>query len=275
MADGSIVSSSSSSYMRSWRQRRIDAATCLDCDSPAAPNRRRCEVCLEKERFRSRAKSRGLRKRVSDDPRAECRRLRADEQLALDDIADRTGISKSTIALIVADIPHPPRRRIATRSGAEAEARLPERLFAHLSTFQKGKLAELYFEAECIKRGIAIFKPVLDARYDYLISVGGAYRRIQVKWSDGRSSRQHGTVSVALSRSRGNRRSVRDGAVAVYDKDEIDFVVAYLPCIDNFVILGPDVFHRKVSIILRIDAPRNRQRKKLRFASDLIWGEVL
>ena len=46
-----------------------------------------------------------------------------------------------------------------------------------------GKLAELEFEKECLKRNLSIAKPVIDNQvgWDYIVDFGDGFKKVQVK----------------------------------------------------------------------------------------------
>lgn len=209
------------------------------------------------------------------------------EGLSIIEIGKRVGLTKSTVFKHVRDIPPPPsgfamvnrpaalRRYHSEKKPRSKRAdRLPPKQFADLSSDLKGKIAEAKFEIECFERKIEILKPVLgSSRYDYVISIGGVFKKVQVKWSDGRSNRT-GSITIGLTKPRGTRSSIRKAPVS-YDKSEIDYVFAYLPVLDKFVVLGPDVFHKRTSLQMCIDDPLNNQRAKVRYAKHFLWTKEL
>jgi hypothetical protein len=138
-----------------------------------------------------------------------------------------------------------------------------------LSSAQKGKLAELYFEIECVKRRIEISRPVIGLRYDYVAFIEGAPRRVQVKWADRRIG--HGCIELDLGRPRGIRNANPNKGVALYTKEEIDLVFAYLPSIERFLVLGPEIFHERRQLSFRTHPALNRQKAKIRNASEFFW----
>lgn len=146
-------------------------------------------------------------------------------------------------------------------------------VFSTLSTDEKGRLAETLFEAECIQRRIDVAKPICPARYDYLAKIEGSYKRVQIKWSDGRSKFSSANVIVDLSkaaRSRG-KRSAETALHVTYSRQDVDLIIAYLPRIERFVLIGPDVFHEKRSIQLRLAPSRCGHVEKCNSVADFVW----
>ena len=157
-----------------------------------------------------------------------------------------------------------------------AETGTPHRdAYRHLNTFQRGRLAEIYFEAECLKRGIDVYRPTIDGgRFDFLIAIDGSYRRAQIKWSNGVI--KNGCISVQLGRPRGNRRARRSRRVAIYSAAEIDLVFAYLPVIEKFIVLVPRDFSGKTSLLVRVRKPLNSGGSSpIRFAESFFLDAIL
>ena len=102
------------------------------------------------------------------------------------------------------------------------------RIFAALSSKQRGELAEMMFMVKAAQKGFVTAKPYGDSRrYDFILDVGRRLWRVQVKSS---SAKECGSYQVNLQRN-------LNGEVVEYDPSEIDFVVAYvMPCDAWFVI---------------------------------------
>jgi PD-(D/E)XK endonuclease len=140
------------------------------------------------------------------------------------------------------------------------------------SSAQKGRLAELYFKSECVKRNIVLSKPVTgDARYDYVMECGNRLLRVQVKWAGGKSSKASGVAVVSLAKTRGRRSKSRNHSTTRYTAEDVDIIVAYIPELDRFVMLGPEVFSGRAAVSIRIDSTKNNQKKKIIFAADRLW----
>src|SRR6266478_4279130 len=114
------------------------------------------------------------------------------------------------------------------RSTLARAAEKERRIFAALSSKQRGELAEMMFMVKAAQKGFATAKPYGDSRrYDFILDVGKRLWRVQVKSS---SAKEYGSYLVNLQRN-------LNGEVVEYDASEIDFVVAYvMPCDAWFVI---------------------------------------
>ncbi len=114
------------------------------------------------------------------------------------------------------------------RSTLARAAEKERRIFAGLSSKQRGELAEMMFMVKAAQKGFATAKPYGDSRrYDFILDVGKRLWRVQVKSS---SAKECGSYQVNLQRN-------LNGEVVEYDASEIDFVVAYvMPCDAWFVI---------------------------------------
>ena len=113
------------------------------------------------------------------------------------------------------------------------------RIFAGLSSKQRGELAEMMFMVKATQKGFATAKPYGDSRrYDFIVDVGQRLWRVQVKSS---SAKQYGSYMVNLQRN-------ANGEVIPYDASEIDFLVAYvMPCEAWYVIPVEAIVGRKTA----------------------------
>jgi hypothetical protein len=123
------------------------------------------------------------------------------------------------------------------------------RIFAGLSSKQRGELAEMMFMVKAARKGFATAKPFGDSRrYDFIVDVGNRLWRVQVKSS---SAEQYGSYMLNLQRN-------ANGEVIPYDPSEIDFVVAYvLPCDAWFVIPVEAIAGQKTAKLCLHDNPRS------------------
>ena len=123
------------------------------------------------------------------------------------------------------------------------------RIFAGLSSKQRGELAEMMFMVKAARKGFATAKPFGDSRrYDFIVDVGNRLWRVQVKSS---SAKDYGAYQVNLQRN-------ANGEVIPYDPSEIDFVVAYvLPCDAWFVIPVEAIAGQKTAKLCLHDNPRS------------------
>jgi len=131
-------------------------------------------------------------------------------------------------------------RSKAVGEGARSTQEKSERrIFAGLSSKQRGELAEMMFMVKAAQKGFATAKPYGDSRrYDFILDVGQRLWRVQVKSS---SAKQYGSYMLNLQRN-------ANGEVIPYDASEIDFVVAYvMPCDAWFVIPVEAIYGRKTA----------------------------
>jgi hypothetical protein len=114
-----------------------------------------------------------------------------------------------------------------------------ERIFAGLSSKERGELAEMMFMVKAARKGFATAKPYGDSRrYDFILDVGRQLWRVQVKSS---SAKQYGSYMMNLQRN-------ANGDTIAYDPTEIDFVVGYvMPCDAWFVIPVEAIAGRKTA----------------------------
>ena len=123
------------------------------------------------------------------------------------------------------------------------------RIFAELTSKQRGELAEMMFMVKAARKGFATAKPYGDSRrYDFIVDVGQRLWRVQVKSS---SAKQCGSYMLNLQRN-------ANGEVIPYDPSEIDFVVAYvMPCDAWFVIPVEAIAGRKSAKMCLKGNPRS------------------
>ena len=135
------------------------------------------------------------------------------------------------------------------RSTLARAAKTESRIFAALSSKQRGELAEMMFMVKAAQKGFATAKPYGDSRrYDFIVDVGQRLWRVQVKSS---SAKQYGSYQVNLQRN-------ANGEVIEYDPSEIDFVVAYvMPCDAWFVIPVEAIYGRKTAKMCLHENPRS------------------
>jgi len=135
------------------------------------------------------------------------------------------------------------------RSTLARAAEKERKIFAALSSKQRGELAEMMFMVKAAQKGFATAKPYGDSRrYDFIVDVGQRLWRVQVKSS---SAKQYGSYQVNLQRN-------ANGEVIAYDPSEIDFVVAYvMPCDAWFVIPVEAIYGRKTAKMCLHENPRS------------------
>lgn len=131
------------------------------------------------------------------------------------------------------------------------------------TSYKKGQVASLKVQLRANERGFIVSIPTVESRYDLVFDDGQKMYRVQVKYCDSRQNKSTGSVELDLRkqcRGRGNRRS--------YSKEEIDVVIAYLPATDKCYWCDAAVFDGAKSITLRFEAPKRKQKKRIRYAKD-------
>ena len=129
-----------------------------------------------------------------------------------------------------------------------------------MTTEQKGQIAVLKVQIEAEKKRARVFLPTKQDRADMVLDYRGKLYRAQVKYADGKSPRSQGCFRLDLRRRK--RR---------YTSDEIDVLLVYIPQIDKVCWFGPEVFHNKPCLQLRLQPTKNGQQKGCRMVEDYIW----
>jgi len=181
-----------------------------------------------------------MRRKISEEVKQECLRLRQQERLGLKEIAKRTGISRGTLSGWLKDA-HLTKEEVREKiikaheglpTGKRKDRGEESRFFAmvsgkNLSRQDKAKIAEsaVLFRL-CLNRFIVYGSPFDGDKADWLIeSVENPNRtyRIQVKWAKDQGKR--GGLPVITLRAMSGGKFVR------YKKGDFDFIVGY--CLFN------------------------------------------
>lgn len=131
--------------------------------------------------------------------------------------------------------------------------------------------AELKVSLRAIEKGMIVSKPILDGtRYDLILDDNGKLSRVQVKQSN-REVRP-GVFIVSL-RSGVIPYGTRKGEAKsrCYMSDEIDAIVVYLPKIDKYYWISPELFHGRVCISIRMQPTKNNQAYGIVMGTDVEW----
>ena len=129
----------------------------------------------------------------------------------------------------------------------------------------KGQLAISKAELRALELGYIPSRPSFDTRYDLIIDNLKTLGRVQVKYADGKPSNTGGSVVVKLAYEDRKKR------IFTYRKEEIDALIVYIPRIDRLCFLPPKIFVGKRNLCIRLEKPKNNQRKKVIFAEDYYW----
>jgi len=135
------------------------------------------------------------------------------------------------------------------------------------TTHQKGEIAFLRCALRAAEKGMVLSRPTTEARYDAILDDGKELLRVQVKYGDGRSFSTDGAIKVDLRR----KSQSKSAKTRIYTKDEVDAVLAYIPRIDEVVYFPPKVFSGKPVLQVRVETPKNGQKKGVMFAKDYVW----
>jgi hypothetical protein len=130
-----------------------------------------------------------------------------------------------------------------------------------------GELAVAKVVLHAIEKGVGVFRPVVECRYDLIIDDGNLYR-VQVKYAGGKSPKQcRGVIPVGLKKSRKDGRP----PLKSYTAEEIDAVLVYLPATDQLLWFGPEIFVGRSFLHIRLEPARNGQKKGCLMAADYVW----
>jgi len=126
---------------------------------------------------------------------------------------------------------------------------------------QLSQEGELRFAAEFIRKGFNVFLPYgEDHPIDLLIEKDGIYQRIQVK----STKPQKGIIFCRL-------KSSNNWQVKKYTKKEIDFFAIYDAENKKGYLLPIEKFEGMTEAVLRIEPPKNKQQKGIRYAEKYIY----
>lgn len=121
----------------------------------------------------------------------------------------------------------------------------------------KGAIAEFYVCADLMKQGWRVLLPYGENnRYDVVAEKEGRFVRIQVKYT----TPKNGKMYV-------NCQSSNNWSVESYTSAQIDVIAAFNPR-DHHVYYVPVGEICKTSMSLRLDPPKNGQKKKVRYAKN-------
>jgi hypothetical protein len=178
-----------------------------------------------------------MAKRISDDVRKECLRLRVEERLSIREIGSRLNIGQGTIHALVKDNPltrdESREKRSRTKGGRKT---LGERskffdLFERsgLKPMQKANAAEAAILFRLCLHGFNVFGPPFDSgREDWVVisPKTGNVSKIQVKLVHRHKA---GLPMIRLKHNHGPSR---------YQKGEFDFIVGYDPYVDEAYVFS-------------------------------------
>ncbi|OGM31059.1 hypothetical protein A2630_00115 [Candidatus Woesebacteria bacterium RIFCSPHIGHO2_01_FULL_44_10] len=134
-----------------------------------------------------------------------------------------------------------------------------------ITTNVKGQLAISKAELRALELGYIPSRPIFDTRYDLILDDRKSLKRIQVKYANGTPSHSRGSVVVKLSYEDRNKRKF------MYQQEEVDGLIVYLPKIDKLCYFPLEIFVNKGNLAVRIQKPLNNRKKGIIFAEDYYW----
>ncbi len=127
-------------------------------------------------------------------------------------------------------------------------------------TKDKGDLGVLHAEVDLAEKGYLLLLPLTEhAPFDLVVYKDGQFLRVQVKYR----AAVDGTVSFQLKSSWADRNGTH---VVPINKRDIDLVCIYCP--DTRACYYIDPLEFEMFVHLRLDAPRSKQLKNIRMASN-------
>lgn len=138
-----------------------------------------------------------------------------------------------------------------------------------MHTKDKGDIAEQFVIAHCLKKGWIVSKTVGDnKRYDLILDRNdGILLKVQVKW--GRYDETKGAIIIDAKScgytfdGKGNRQLFTHK----YSTSEVDYFASYCPETNSCYLIKNE---NKGNINLRIEAPKNGQKLKVKYAKDYV-----
>jgi hypothetical protein len=130
----------------------------------------------------------------------------------------------------------------------------------------KGDLAELKVATDLVERGYKIAIPYgEDSDFDLIFSRAGRLERVQVK----HASSNGAFISVQCSSHSLTKGRVK--TTKLYTAAMIDWLAVYDPTtVRCYYVPADELADGRRQLILRLKAPRNNQRAKIRYASDYL-----
>lgn len=128
-----------------------------------------------------------------------------------------------------------------------------------MKTTLLGDIAEVSVIKKALQKGWQVAKPFGNAyKYDLIINDGAGFKRVQIK---------HMRLKNGILYRETTHRHYKNGKYdnTQYQKDEIDLFAFYSKDLDKIYIMP---FTEKVSISLRIEPPKNNQKKDILYAKD-------
>lgn len=130
-------------------------------------------------------------------------------------------------------------------------------------TKSKGDLGVLKAQVALYEQGyLPLFPHTEHACFDIAGYRNGVFKRVQVKYCKSKK----GTISVRFSSCWNDRHGTH---IKQMEKDEVDLVCVYCPCVEKCYWLDPKKFGNN-SATLRVKTPKNNQKTKIHWANDYL-----
>ena len=125
-----------------------------------------------------------------------------------------------------------------------------------------GQRSEAAILAQLVKRGCRVLLPFgVNHRYDLVLDTGQGFLKVQCKTGRLRD----GAIRFSAQSVQSNRVRTRTKAYV----GEVDLFAVYCPDTDRVYVVPVDEVPA-TEMYLRVNAPRNRQRKGVRWAEDYV-----
>ena len=137
-----------------------------------------------------------------------------------------------------------------------------------LTTDQKGAIAELAIARHAAELGIGVWSAYTVERFDLIFDLRPDLVRVQCKWA-----RRYGDVIVVRCYS--NRRGKHGLLRRLYSLDDVDAFAVYCSDVDRCYFLPLSRFPDQGVIQLRLQAPKNNQRRGIHWAEEFEFAATL
>lgn len=138
-----------------------------------------------------------------------------------------------------------------------------------LTPSQKGAVAEAAITAAVIQLGLTVLRPLCEGRrYDLIVDLEPALLRVQCKLA----RQAAGVLSVRMQTS---RHTPHGYVFTSYSPSEIDAVAAYSSELNQCFLLPIAEVAGMRGVHLRLEAPKNNQAQRIKWASDYELEPVL
>ena len=132
-----------------------------------------------------------------------------------------------------------------------------------MDTRQKGEVARLKVQLRAAELGAVVSIPTTEVRYDAVVDWAGRLYKAQIKYAGAIYPFCSGVIFLNLCKG--------DKIKKQYLDTEVDVVLVYLPTSDSVYWFGPEVFHGKHNLSIRMEPTKSGQSKGCLMAANHIW----